>query len=927
MATSTVPAPKPHTAFRPLIPSSETRPELTLRAILIGAVFGVIFGAVTVYVGLRAGLTVAASIPISVLSISILRVLGRASILENNIVQTTGNAGQSIASGVIFTLPALIFLGFDLEYARIFALALFGGWLGVLFMIPLRRQLIVEEHGTLLYPEGTACADVLMAGERGGSFASRVFLGLGLGSLYTLFQNENLFGLWPAQPNWSPDMGEQHLLKGGAIRADVTPEYLGVGYIIGIRVSGVMLAGGAFSWLVLMPAIYFFGSHLPGPLYPGTVPIHDMGPSDLWRTYIRPMGAGAVAAAGLLTLLRTLPTIVSALTGSLRAKKQGSELGGTGNREQGTANRFHAEDKAGRSSLAAQSEKVGSEPGIAADLLGRDGLDGEPGSGSRGSYGTLVPETGHGAPKVITVAGGRSEFLTKVPRTAHDLPNSVVFGGSALLVAMMWAFLEFKPVPGAQVGVFANLAAALLIVVFGFLFVTVSARIVGIVGSSASPVSGMTIATLMATAAIFLVKGWTAPAFSALAITIGGVVCIAASNAGDCAQDLKTGYLIGATPWKTQLAIMIGVIVSVFSIGLTLNLMNTGLAEFRPMARVVQLNPAALPEGVHDMGPFSQAHIRLTQRATGAAAAESSFGSALPAGRAAIGTTEINDATRYHLVNAIGSATLEDGKYLLDPATGRLEIQWIQGIGSEKAAAPQGRLMATVINGILSRKLPWSLVLLGVALIVAVELLGVRSLTFAVGAYLSIATTLAIFAGGAVRWLADLAVAKARERDASLRERKAMAREFVKGEPLGAGVFVAEAEADGSLDMDRMLREMPGNLAFAAGGEPLDPAASVTEEGGGNKGPAGNEPLTDLDSDEISPGSLFASGLIAAGGIVGLLGVGIKLLEGISEQRGGHWQLPRFAETNLLHHDPVAIVMFGLLAFALYYFARTPLKK
>src|SRR5271167_3860839 len=314
MATTTPPKP----IFRPFVPATESRPELSARALILGGLFGVLFGAVTVYVGLRAGLTVAASIPISVLSISILRAFGRSSILENNIVQSTGNAGQSIASGVIFTLPALIFLGFDLESSRIFALALFGGWLGVLFMIPLRRQLIVEEHDTLVYPEGTACADVLIAGERGGSFASRVFLGLGLGGLYTLFQNDSLFGLWPSQPDYQPDIGPQHLLKGASIRADCTPEYLGVGYIIGARVAAIMLAGGVFSWLVLMPAIYFFGSHLPGPLYPGTVPIKDMVPSDLWRTYVRPMGAGAVACSGLITLIRTLPTIVSALSQGLK---------------------------------------------------------------------------------------------------------------------------------------------------------------------------------------------------------------------------------------------------------------------------------------------------------------------------------------------------------------------------------------------------------------------------------------------------------------------------------------------------------------------------------------------------------------------------------------------------------------------------------
>ena len=732
--------------FNPFVPATESRPELTARALILGAFFGILFGAVTVYVGLRAGLTVAASIPISVLSISILRAFGRASILENNIVQTTGNAGQSIASGVIFTLPALIFLGFDLESSRIFALALFGGWLGVLFMIPLRRQLIVEEHGSLTYPEGTACADVLMAGERGGSFASRVFLGLGLGGLYTLFQNENLFGLFPSTPNYQPDYGEQHMLRGSAIRADVTSEYLGVGYIIGMRVAAVMLAGGVFSWLVLMPAIYFFGGHLTTPLYPGTTLIKDMSPSDLWRTYVRPMGAGAVACSGLITLMRTAPTILAALTEGIKS--------------------------------------IGKNKGEA------------------------------------------REASSGVPRTEHDLPWSVVIGGSVLLVVLLWFFLEFKPVPGAQVGALANFAAAILVVIFGFLFVTVSARIVGIVGSSASPVSGMTIATLMATAAIFLVKGWTAPAFGALAITIGGIVCIAASNAGDTAQDLKTGYLIGATPWKQQLAIMIGVIISVFSIGTTLNAMNKGLESFQRLPKPIAITLSALPDGVQNQGRFTRDRIALTDSSNPAAA-----------------HTELDNARTYLLLNAIGSATLADGKYLYNPATGNIEVQWTQGIGSEKAAAPQGRLMATVINGILSRKLPWSLVLLGVALVIMVELLGIRSLTLAVGAYLSIGTTLAIFVGGVMRWMVDRALAK-------------------------AGVEQSETES------------------------------------------------------EISPGSLYASGLIAAGGIVGLMGVGVKLYEAATDKA-----IPRFSEHNPLHHDIVSVIMFGLLAYSLYYFARKPLDN
>ncbi len=775
-------------SFQPFVPAHESRRELSPRALILGSLFGIVFGAVTVYVGLRAGLTVAASIPISVLSISILRAFGRASILENNIVQTTGNAGQSIASGVIFTLPALIFLGFDLQSFRIFILALFGGWLGVLFMIPLRRQLIVEEHATLTYPEGTACADVLQAGERGGSFAGRVFFGLGLGALYTLFQNDNLLGLFPPTPNYQPnfDPGGQQILRGAAIRADVTPEYLGVGYIIGIRVSAIMLAGGVFSWLVLMPAIVFFGKHLPGPLYPGTVPINDMSPSDLWKTYVRPMGAGAVAASGLITLLRTAPTIFGALTvgfGEMRKNRHGRSL-------------------------------------ASAPLLNDSPLD-EPSL----SVANLSAAAASAAQREA------APFATATrSRTEHDLPMSVVAGGSLLLVVLMFLFLQFKPVPGAQVGVLANIAAALLVVVFGFLFVTVSARIVGIVGSSASPVSGMTIATLMATSAIFLVKGWTAPAFGALAITIGGMVCIAASNAGDTSQDLKTGYLIGATPWKQQVAVMVGVIVSIFAIGPTLSAMNKGFESFQrlPIPRAVSLN--ALPDGVQNQGPFTRDSFTVTPH------------SLIKAESGAAKET-VSDAHRFILLNAIGSSTLEDGKYLYNPATGAIDVQWVQGIGSESAAAPQGRLMATVINGILTRKLPWSLVLLGVALVIGIELLGIRSLTFAVGAYLSIGTTLAIFCGGAVRWLVDRAAAKE-----------------------GAGV-------------------------------------------------------TSALENEVSSGSLYASGLIAAGGIMGLLGVALKLAKDFL-----HLDVPQFAPTNPLYKDWVSVIMFALLAYSLFYFARKPVE-
>jgi putative OPT family oligopeptide transporter len=643
-------------AFQPFVSPHKKPPEFTLRAVLLGSLFGIIFGAVTVYVGLRAGLTVAASIPIAVLSISILRAFGRSSILENVIVQTTGNAGQSIAAGVIFTLPALIFLGFDLEYARIFMLALIGGFLGVLFMVPLRRELIVVEHNNLKFPEGTACADVLMAGEKGGSFASRVFFGLGLGALYTFFQNENLFGAWPGTPEYRPDFGPQHVLKGASIKADATPEYLGVGYIIGPKTAGIIFAGGVFSWLVVMPLIYFFGKDLPHPIYPGTVPVAQMGPSDLWATYVRPMGAGAVAAAGLITLFKTLPTIVSALGAGFKHM-----------------------------------------------------------SGSK------------------TAAG---ETL----RTEKDFSMRTAMVGAGLLILLMFFFLYFRPVPGAQVSLWANLAAAVMVVVFGFLFVTVSSRIVGLIGSSANPISGMTIATLMATCAIFLVEGWTAPAFGALAITIGGVVCIASAEAGDTSQDLKTGFLVGSTPRLQRFAFLIGILVSTIAIGFTLKLMNKGLQEFRAAPQAWSL---------------STPHPGVAEQ-TDTAGLNQEFPVIGPNG-----TTTIHHKSDYIVLNAIGSPELADGKYLYSPKTGEIEVQWISGIGSEKAAAPQARLMATVISGILSRKLPWGLVLLGVSLVIAVELLGIRSLSFAVGAYLSIGTTLAIFTGGVVRWLVDAAVKRA----------------------------------------------------------------------------------------------------------------------------------------------------------------------
>jgi putative OPT family oligopeptide transporter len=726
--------------FQPYVPANETRAEFTPRAVLLGAFFGILFGAVTVYVGLRAGLTVSASIPIAVLSISILRAFGKSTILENNIVQTTGSAGESVAGGVIFTIPALIFLGFPLEYTRIFLLALIGGWLGVFFMIPLRRQLIVKEHGNLLYPEGTACADVLIAGDRGGSFASRVFWGLGLGGIYTLFENGNLFAAWPDTPFYNPKW-----LPGASVRANTTSEYLGVGYIIGPRIAGVIFAGGVFAWLVMMPAIKFFGGHLTTPLYPGTKLIADMSPDDLWRTYIRPIGAGAVAAAGLITLLKTVPTIVGAL----------------------------------RSGMA---------------------------------------DLGKGAAEIASQR-----------RTDRDLDMKVALGGAIAVLVFMWAMLTFKPVPGAYTGVIANLAAAIFVVVFGFLFVTVSSRITGLIGTSSNPISGMAIATLMATSAVFLVLGWTAPAYGALALTIGGVVCIASANAGNTSQDLKTGFLVGATPRYQQLGLLVGVLVSVFAIGLTLIGMNKGLEQFRQFPpKAVDID--RLPSGVNvETQSFDRDQIRV------AGEKEKEASTTMP-------------ARQYWLINALGSSEIPDGKYLYNPQTKQLEIQWIQGIGSEKAAAPQAKLMSTVISGILNQRLPWGLVLLGVFIVIGVELLGIRSLSFAVGFYLSIATTLAIFCGGVVRWLVERSAAKA-----------------------GA----AHQESD------------------------------------------------------VSPGSLYASGLIAAGGIVGLLGIGLKLLEATGKipENALAWGAKIPLLSGGIFANILSVIMFVVLAFTLYHFARKPLDE
>ena len=609
-------------AFKPYIPDDANIPELTFRAVALGAILGLVFGASSVYLALRVGLTVSASVPIAVLSITIFRALsrllgGRASILENTVVQTTGSAGESIAAGVAFTLPALVLLGFEMDWTRTLLLSLCGGILGVLMMIPLRRYLIVKEHGILTYPEGTAAAEVLVAGEAGGTQAKLVFQGLfvGLASKLLTF----ILRLWPGVAEW-------HLprYKAAQVSMDLSPELMGVGYIIGYRSAAIMVGGGLLSWLVLIPAIALFGEGRAGAMYPATVPIDQMQPFDIWSRYIRYIGAGAVAAGGIINLVKAMPTIIDSFRASFRDLKLTSDA----------------------------SEKK---------------------------------------------------------RTEKDIPISVVLGGSVALALFMSFLPQLKAVPGLWIGVISAVA----IIVFGFFFSVVSSRITGELGSSSNPVSGMAIATLMGVCLIFIVLGWTGHVYTAAALSIGAVVCIAASNAGTTSQDLKTSFLVGGTPWRQQVALIVGVITSVIVIGWTLQFVNAAYRTVEQAAYPVMLavEPAArLEKGL--------------------------------------------DGVDYRVARAGGRGDIPDGSYLVDPA-GQVRYRIQEGIGSEKAPAPQATLMSLVTKGILTQQLPWGLVLLGAFTAILMEIIGVPALAFAVGMYLPLESTTPVFLGGLARKLVD----------------------------------------------------------------------------------------------------------------------------------------------------------------------------
>src|SRR5213593_4140881 len=472
------PAPAPAVsgaAYQPYIPASQSPAELTVRAIVLGVVLGLVFGASNVYLALKIGLTVSASIPIAVLSITIFRALGRATILENNIVQTTGSAADSVSAGVVFTIPAILLMGYDLDIGRVAVLAIAGGLMGILMMIPLRRALIVKEHHNLPYPEGTACAEVLIAGEQGGVNAKTVFQAFGLAFTYKFLMTA--LKLWQEYPNrvlsW---------FKGAEVRMEVGPELMGVGYIIGPGISGFLFAGGCLAYLVLMPAIKLFGEAMTAPMYPATKLIKDMSAGEIRAAFVFYIGAGAVATAGIIALARALPTIVTSFQASF------------------------ADIKASR--------------------MGR--------------------------------------AITGRLRTEDDLPITVTVFGS-LALALLLAFVP-------QVGV--NLLGAAMIIAFGFFFTTVSSRICGQIGSSANPISGMTIASLIGITLVFLLLGWTGIDHRVQAISIACVIAVAVANGGNTSQDLKTGFLVGATPRRQQIAILVGAVVSALAVGWTLTFLN-----------------------------------------------------------------------------------------------------------------------------------------------------------------------------------------------------------------------------------------------------------------------------------------------------------------------------------------------------------------
>ena len=710
--------------FKPYIPASVEMRELTIIPLIVGTLLGIIFGASSLYLVLKVGLTVSASIPVAVISITLFRLFSKfgmrdATILENNIVQTAGSAGESIAFGLGVTMPAIMILGFDLEVTRVMLVATLGGLLGILMMIPLRRALIVDQHGLLKYPEGTACAEVLKAAasregitetaeveDEAAGGGKIIFSGFGVGFIYQAAMMA--FNGWKNTPE--KIFGAP--FKAGSISATIEPALLGVGYIIGPRIASIMCAGGVLAYLVLIPAIKFFGESATAIIAPGTMPIGQMSPDDIRGAYVLYIGAGAVAAGGIISLFRSLPTIWHGLRGGL------------------------------------------------ADLK------------------------------------GRKERVGDVPRTDRDLSMKVVIGGCIALLLAMMVF--------PQLNLQWNLLGAFLIVAFGFLFVTVSSRLTGEIGSSSNPISGMTVATLLLTCLVFLFVGWTGPKYFVTALSIGGIVCIASSNGGTTSQDLKTGFLVGATPKFQQIAILVGALASAIALGPILLVLNDAYTVYVPATTFQKVVAGATPPRVQvanlpafndKLKPDTTGHYRILNNEKGGVNSvvpgldpgeylvndageivykmERNFPADLRAPNdAELGPPERikgaqanldpqsyrswqrtdpagGPAQRY-LVNDQGEAV-----YLVDPGINGTHRTRPDGSAVTKFDAPKATLMSYIIKGILSHKLPWALVLLGVMIAIVLEMSGIPSLAFAVGVYLPLASSSPIFIGGMIRWLVD----------------------------------------------------------------------------------------------------------------------------------------------------------------------------
>jgi len=653
---------KPSAGHHPYVPEAQVIPEIGFVPVLVGAILGIIFGASSLYLVLKVGMTVSASIPIAVLSITLFRVFGRlfgrkATILENNMVQTTGSAGESIAFGVGVTMPALLILGYNLELVRVMLVAVLGGLLGVLMMIPLRRVFIVKQHGKLIYPEGVACADVLMVGEKGGASAATVFGGFGLASLYQFLMNP--LKLWLDAPSRMLKFGAFEF-KGAAVALEAAPHLLGVGYVIGPRISCIMVGGGILASWVLIPAISLFGEGWSLPLFPGVKPIREMSIEEIYKKYVLYIGAGAVAAGGIISMMQSMPTIIGSVRSGLR------------------------------------------------DL-------------------TTTRAT------AASGAGGSA----RVSRLDRDISLK------AVLVGCLGLIIAIRLAPMLNI----DTVSAILIVLFGFLFVTVSARLTGEVGSSSNPISGMTVATLLLTCLIFVAVGWTGETYRLAALSIAAIVCIASSNAGSVAQCLKTGYIVGATPRNQQIGILVGALTSALVIGVTLLKLNE-------TATVYSRAPEHLPSTTVDVSRY-----KTRERAGGSYAGDPAEYRVL---HARMGELPGVEEGKY-LVN-------DDGKfcYLVDPGINGKLSRRDDGTEVRKFVAPKAALMSFIVDGVLTRKLPWDLVLLGVSIAIVLELARVPSLPFAVGIYLPLSASTPIFVGGMVRWISDrLARRSAAESDMS----------------------------------------------------------------------------------------------------------------------------------------------------------------